>query len=215
ARAAVVISDGVLADRYWPNRDPVGQRLILGTSLGADPRPRTIVGIAGRVRTGSPEGGPQPAIYLPYSQNPWPTMTLVARTTGDPAALAAPIRGELFRIDRNQPVTGIATMDEVVARSMAARRFQAWLVALFALLSLVQSMIGIYGVTTYGVAMRTQEFGIRLALGARRIEIVRLAVGAALRSAMAGGTIGLCLALVAAQAIRAALFGITPADLPT
>jgi putative ABC transport system permease protein len=208
----VVVINQTLAQRFWPGADPVGQQLVVGSTLGADTRPRTIVGVAGDVRTISAERQPQPAIYVPYFQNPWPTMTVVTRTKDDPARLAAALRNEVFRLDRDQPVTGVTPMDQIVTRSTASRRFQMWLVAAFALLSVILAALGVYGVTAYGVGLRTQEFGVRRALGAGRMDIFRLAIGGALRSALAGNALGVGIALAAAHAIRSLLFGVSAAD---
>jgi putative ABC transport system permease protein len=209
---SVIVINETMARLSWPHDDPIGQRVVLGATLGAGQQPRTIVGVVGDVRSTSPETPPQPAIYFPHSQNPWPTMTIVTRTSDDPDRMARVLRAHVLAVDPNQPVSSVVSLDQIVATSTAARRFQVFLVSAFAGLALVLTILGIYGVATYGVGLRLAEFGIRLAMGARKGDILWLAVRRAVRFASLGIAAGVLIALIAVHSLRGALFGVAPID---
>ena len=186
--------------------------MVIGATLGADLTPHAIVGVVGDIRATSPELPPQPTIYLPYAQNPWPTMSVVAKTAGNPSESAAVLRADVRAIDPTQPVTWVLSFDDVVAALMAARRFQVWLVGAFAGLALVLTVLGTYGVAAYGVGLRAQEFGVRRALGARAGHILWLAVKQSMEWAGVGIVAGLATAWMVARGLRSALFGVAPSD---
>jgi cell division protein FtsX len=170
------------------------------------------VGVVGDVRATSPELPPQPTIYLAYAEHPWPTMSVLAKTAGNPSDLATALRAAVRTIDPTQPVAWLLSFDDIVAASTAARRFQVWLVGAFAVLALVLTVLGTYGVAAYGVGLRAQEFGVRRALGARGSHILWLAVKQSMESAGVGTVAGLVTAWVVARGLRSALFGIAPSD---
>jgi putative ABC transport system permease protein len=141
---------------------------------------------------------PMPAIYRPHAQALSREMTLVLRTATAPEALASAIRSEAWKLDKNLPVPTIKTMEEIVSASVAERRFQVMLIALFGILALALAVVGIYGVTSYAAARQTQEIGLRMALGAQRSEILRSLLTRGLQPVLAGLAIGLVGARIAA-----------------
>jgi predicted permease len=206
-----VISAG-LARRLWSTEE-------LSAVIGRRIRPGdlnsplvTIVGIVGDVRSGALDREPMPAIYRPQRRSGWFDMTLVARTSGDPIALASAIRAEIKRLDKDLPISAMRSLDDVVSASVATRRFQTTLVVLFAGLALTLAAIGVYGVTSYAVTRRTREIGVRIALGAERSRVLSTIIIQGLRPVVLGLAIGLVAAALAARVIRSFLFGIGPAD---
>jgi putative ABC transport system permease protein len=208
--AVVVISDN-LAQRLWPGEPATGRRLFVGGSLGSDPGPREVIGVVGNVRTNLGADAPL-QVYVPYAQNAWPTIGVAVRTAGDPQASAGAVREAIRRIDTSQAVYDFASLDQIAARAVAPRRFQAIVVSLFALFAILLAAMGAHAVMAYAVRQRTAEFGVRLALGASRRSVVLLALGEVLRPAVVGVAIGSCLALPAVRAMRALLFSVRPTD---
>jgi putative ABC transport system permease protein len=211
ALPAVIISE-VMARRFWPNGDAVGQRIRLGATIGADARPRLIVGVVGNVRAERLETEPGPALYVPYAQNPWPTMNLLVHASGDPLQLAAGIRGEVLAVDPEQPVYNIRSLEDMVAGTRTARRSLLLLVGAFAGLALVLAAIGVYAVTACVVALRTPELGLRSALGAQPADLLQLVVGQGLRVIALGILSGGLGTLAAARLVASLLYGIRPWD---
>ena len=142
-------------------------------------------------------------------------MTLMVRTAGDPAQWTDAVRGAVHGIDRDQAVYNIRPLEAVVTRAAGARRFQAFLLSLFAAIALMLAATGVYSVVSYGVRQRRQEIGVRLALGARRTDVLALAVGDSLRWAVTGLLSGAAVAFFAARSLSGALYEVPPADLPT
>ena len=210
AAPGVVTVNETLAGRYWPGEDPVGRRIRLGG--GPDAPPATVVGVVSDVRQRGLDQPPVAEMYLPYRQMPSRFMTLVLATEGDPSSVAAPLRAAIREIDPDLALAGIATMDELRASSVTGPRFLMGLVGAFALAALVLAAIGIYGVVSYGVAQRTSEIGVRMALGAGRGDVLRLVVGGGLRLALAGVALGVAGALAATRAMATLLFGVTATD---
>jgi predicted permease len=208
----VVVINEILARRFWPDQDPIGRRLILGSTIGADQTPRAVVGVVGNVRSAGLESEPGPMIYVPYSQNPWPTMSAVIRAAGDPMRLVAAIRKEVLALDRDQPVYNVRPLEDVVGASLAARRFQMLLLGIFAAVALIMAAIGVYAVMAEVVVQRTHEIGIRMALGARPLDVLKLVVGRGMRLTLAGVTIGSAGALVLTRWMSGMLFGVSAAD---
>jgi putative ABC transport system permease protein len=216
-RAGVAIVSRRFAQRFWNRLDVVGERV---TPLfpqsdafwipRATRRSLTIVGVAGDVREDgigdSAAGDPQ--LYLPYSQNPTRIMTLVARTSGPPQAAAPLLREAVRAVDAEQPTFDEKTLDEVRAETFARSREIAWLIGAFAVLALVLTAVGVYGVMAYLTTARGREIGIRMALGATRGDVVRMVVGGAMRMALAGVVIGIVAAPVAIAVARAWVVGL-------
>ena len=207
----VLISD-TFARRMWPGEDPLGHRI----KMGADTRPwRTIVGVVGDVRHKGLDAPHTMQIYLPQTQWLDSSTALVVRTTGDPLALAGAVRNAVWSVDSNQPISNTATMDRVIAISMAQRRFAMTLFGIFAGLALVLAAVGLYGVLTHNVSTRTNEIGVRIALGAQSGHIVRLVVNEGLVLTGIGIVIGLVGAAGLSRFLASQLFGVTSTDAMT
>jgi predicted permease len=218
----VMVIDESFARKYFPNEDPIGKRLNLGI-LGTQPE---IVGIVGHVKhwglDSDTSSGIQAQMYVPFMQIPDKFMPLVAsavnvvlRSRGEPLSLVSGIRSAMNRINSQQVVYGTQTMDEVISDSLAARRFSMTLLGLFAALALVLSSIGIYGVISYLVGQRTQEIGIRVALGAQRNDVLRLVLSEGAKMAAIGVAIGLAAAFALTRHMDKMLYGVSATDPPT
>jgi putative ABC transport system permease protein len=208
----VAIANQAFAREYYPGEDVIGKRV---RWVSGGPDWITIVGLVPDVRGVSLDTGEVPALYIPYTQerNWWRMwMDVVVRTTGEPAAFTAELRSAAARVDRSIPIARIRPMSAVVATSMADRRFNLFLIAAFALLAIVLAAAGTYGVMTYLVMQRYHELGIRVAIGARPRDIMRLVLGRALALGAAGCAIGLLTWWGLARVLRGMLFGVTAAD---
>jgi putative ABC transport system permease protein len=208
----VVIINDSLARRFWPGEDPLGKRISLS---GPEGPWQTVVGVVGDVRHGRLEAEAGPEIYRPYSQSPIPYMALVVQSELPASSVANLVRSELLDLDGDLPVYGVRPMGEMITRSLAPRRFQTVLLGSFAGVALVLSVVGIYGVVSYSVAERTREFGIRLALGARSQDVLRLVIRQGMWLATMGTALGLLASLVLTRLIQALLFGVSATDLMT
>ena len=210
APLAVVLNES-FARRRFPGQDPLGQRLHIGPDSGPW---FTIVGIVGDVKQTSLEINRGDAVYVTPTQ--WQfadsTMWLVARTEGDPAALAPAIKRAIWSVDKDQPITRVATMESLLAASQAERRFALLLFELFGSVALVLAAFGIYGVLSGSVTERTREIGVRSALGASRASILALVLRQGMSLTVLGVAVGLVGAAAATQAIVALLFGTSPLD---
>ena len=212
----VALVNEELARRYWPGRDPIGGRL----RIGGDPkRPWvTVVGIVADVRHNGITETVKEKFYVPHRQwhrslgNSIRSMTLVVKSDGNPLALAGPVRAAVRGLDPNLPVAEVRTMEDVVAGTLSRPRFTGVLLGTFALLSLLLSAVGIYGVLSYVVSRRLREIGIRVAIGARRSQVMRLVLGDAVRLTLAGIGIGLAAAAWASQLLRGLLHDVRPLD---
>jgi putative ABC transport system permease protein len=208
--APVVVINDAMRRKFWPDSDPIGQKISITRGRGVVWR--EIVGIVGDIRHASLAAPPEPEIYMPYAHDPFFFLRLAVRSDAPPETLAGAMRAAVWAIDRAQPVTRLRPMREVIAASVAGQRFNAVLIGAFAVLALVLAAIGLYGVIAYSVALRHQEFGVRIALGARRGHVVRLVLGQALALSLAGLGAGLALAWLSTRAIAAQLYGVRPTD---
>jgi putative ABC transport system permease protein len=208
----VVVINEVMARRFWPDQNPIGRRLTLGSTIGADQAPRTVVGVVGNVRSAGLESDPGPAMYVPNLQNPWPTMSVVIRAAGDPLHLVTAVRKEVLALDPDQPVFNVRSLDDILGASLAARRFEMLLLGIFAALALMMAAIGVYAVMAEVVMQRMHEIGIRMALGARPRDVLKLVVGRGIRVTMTGIAIGLAGALALTRWMSSLLFGVSPTD---
>jgi putative ABC transport system permease protein len=198
----------------WPDEDPLGHSVTIGTRLGqgGERAGGEVVGVARNVRDFGPTGPLRPTIYLAHAQFPMDFVTITMKARRDPAGLVEPARGVLAELDANLPMFRVRTMEQFAASAVAQPRLYLTLLGLFALTAIVLAAIGIYGVLAHGVAQRTREIGIRLALGARRSEVVSLVVRQAVTLAATGLGLGLLLALAASRLIERLLFGVEPQD---
>jgi putative ABC transport system permease protein len=208
----VGIANDALVRQYFQNEDPLGKRI----RWARDPEIHwiEIVGVVGDVKHFGLDLPEEPALYTPYTQiNPWKRwMSIAARTQGDPAGTAQSLKQEIWKVDAQLPVTRLKTMSEVSASSFAARRFNMSLLSLFAGLALVLAAIGIYGVMSNAVTQRTPEIGIRLALGASPIDVLKLIVRNGLTLVVIGVAVGLVGAFALTRLMTTLLFGVTPTD---
>jgi len=206
----VAMINEAAAREYWPNADAMGRRVKLED--GSAPVWRQVIGIVGDVRQDGLVEAARPEVYAPLLQSPVPYLALAVRTRVEPAALTGAIRHGVMAIDKDQPVLQIQTMQQVVSDSVAGRRFQMALMALFASLALALAAIGIYGLMSYSVSQRTHEIGIRMALGAKREEVLLLVVGQGLLLAAGGVALGIGGALILTRFLASLLFGVGPND---
>jgi putative ABC transport system permease protein len=208
----VVVVDATLARRMWPGADPIGKRIRIGAALGADTALREVVGVVNGTRLLSLELEPAPAIYLPHAQTPWPTMNLVIRAHTSAVGLADLVTAEVRALDAGQPVYNVRSLEQVVDRALAYRRFQTMLLGGFALAALLLSVIGVYGVLAFGVAQRTRELGIRVALGATRRDILTSILRQASTLLGAGLLLGGVAAAAAGRLLGGVLYQVGPTD---
>jgi putative ABC transport system permease protein len=207
---AIVINE-TFASRYWPNQDPVGKRLVFGT-----PNERnawiTIVGVVRDMRRRGLHQGARLETFFSTTQNIGRNMQLLVSTDGDPLALAAPVRSEIRALDRSTPVTAVGTIDAELGESIAIRRFEAWLLAMFSALAVLLAAVGVFGLMAQLVARRTPEIGVRMALGATPSQILSMVLGQGALLAAAGTVTGLFGAFLLARGLRSLLFGVGAGD---
>ncbi len=204
----VAMVNETLVRRYWPRDNPIGKHLLLGRMV----RPTEVVGVAADVNNLSLAAAPEAEVYVPFPQRPWASMNLILRTAGDPHNWAAAARAAVAAVDRDQPVTGVNTMEEVLATSTAQQRFSVFLLGVFSMTALLLAAVGLYGAIAYSVAERTQEMGIRIALGAATGDILRMIVGQGLTLTLAGLAIGTMAALALTRLMSGLLFQVSAAD---
>lgn len=210
-RVCVVSREAV--KRYWPGAgaDPIGRQVKLGDAKSSEPW-LTVVGIVHDVRHSGLNANLLPMIYVPIAQQALPNMTVVIRASGDPLKAVAAARAELTELDAGLTATGVQTMEKRIGESIVGERFMSWLLGVFGMLALTLSAVGIYAVVSYAVTERTREIGIRMALGARHQQVLRMVIRQGLRLAGAGIAIGLAGAFGLTQLLSEMLFGVTAAD---
>jgi putative ABC transport system permease protein len=201
--------------RHLRGREPLGT--IVGVydmnmSGASQMIPREIVGVSRQVAEQAGEKDGAVEIYVPIAQNPWFSASLAVKTAGDPLLMLSAVKAAVARVDKNQPLTRVRTMEEVAAEATSQPRFRAELVGMFAALALVLATVGIFGVLAFSVAQRAREFGIRVALGARTADVLRLVLGGALKMTGAGVAIGLLAAALLTRFLGTLLFAVTPTD---
>jgi len=209
--SSVIIVNEALAHRYWPNQDAIGKRL--GFEDDASKQVwREIVGVVGNVKHKALETEATPEVYFPYHQYPKNFMNLVVRTDTDPMSLLPAIRDQVFSIDKDQPISDVMTMEQRLAKSVATSRFVMLLLGAFSILAMGLAAVGIYGVMAYLVTQRTQEIGVRMALGAQRRDVLKLVVVKGMALAVFGTAIGVIASLALTRLMRSLLFDVTPTD---
>ena len=202
----VAVINEAAAKRFWPNQDAVGKRFKF---FGFDYYVQ-VVGIAHDAKYGTLGEEPTPYMYLPLIQTPSPALTLFFRSTGDPSVALASVRERVQALDRNLPLTNVWPIGEVISQALWGAMFAAGLLSIFAALAMILAAIGIYGVVAYSVGQRVREIGIRMALGARREDILAMIVRQSSVSLVAGLALGFIAAFALARMITALLYGVSP-----
>ena len=207
----VAIVDETMAMTFWPNEDAVGKRIKLGGQ--GSPRPwMTIVGVVRHVRYRTLESPSRVQIYWPEAQNPWPSLSFALRTTTNPKSLAKAVETTVQSIDPDIPIYSVRTMDEVMTNSTARRKLSMLLLAIFAGVALVLAAVGVYGVMSYAVEQRMREFGIRMALGASRSQLLGMVLGRSFWLVVCGVAAGLAGSVALMRLMRDLLFNVRPSD---
>jgi putative ABC transport system permease protein len=206
--ARVAIINETMARKYWPNEDPMGKRL----TMEIESVPRQIIGVVGDVRHWGLDQGARAEMYWPLFQKPLVFMTLMVRTTSDPASFVAAVRREVSGIDKDQPVYSIKPMEQLISDSIAQQRLNLLLLTIFAGVALALAAIGIYGVMAYAVTQRTREIGIRIALGAQASDVFKLVIGQGIMQTLVGLTVGLVASFALTRVMKNLLFGVSTTD---
>jgi putative ABC transport system permease protein len=208
---AVVVSEK-LAKLYWPNENPIGKRIKPGATTDKSPW-RTVIGVVRDVRQNDFIAEPKMQMYFSFRQvKSLVANALVVRTSVDPLSLASSVRNAIWAVDKDQPVSNVDAMEHIVAGAVARQRFSMLLLAIFAGIALVLAAVGIYGVMSYSVAQQTREIGIRMALGARRSDVLKMTVKQGAQLVGAGLVIGLVVAFGLTRVMTSLLFGISATD---
>jgi predicted permease len=214
----VVVIDENLAHEYWPNQDPIGQRIRNGQSGPWS----TIVGVVGHIRFNQLAGEESSSVisqssskgvyYFPINQTEAMGGFVIAKSSGDPAYLAGAIRQAVHDADPNQPVSDMKSMDTRITESLGPQSFAMKLLAVFAALAILLAAVGLYGLISYSVAQRTSEIGLRMALGAQPSEVLRLVLGQGAKLLGAGAVAGIVAGLILVRAMQSLLYGVSAAD---
>ncbi|MBK9314236.1 MAG: ABC transporter permease [Acidobacteria bacterium] len=202
----VAVINQTFAGKFWPNGNPIGRRINLGEDWA------TIIGIAGDVRQSGLDEEAAPHVYASYLQIPLGRSGLLVRASVDPMSLVGAVRRQVRSVDRQQPIYNIATMEELIAKSMSTRKLNLWLMGSFAAIALLLAAVGIYGVISYSVTQRTHEIGIRMALGAQTSDLRRMVVRQGMALALIGVVIGLAGALALTRVMASLLFEVNATD---
>ena len=208
-RPLVAVLSASLAQQFWRNQDPIGAHFSIGD------RNITIVGVVGDVHHASLDAAVRPTVYVPYRQDVFPFMTFVMRTTAAPPILASAVHEAIWRVDKEQALGNLTTLDEQLSRSLSRRRFAVTLLTVFGAIAVALAALGLYGVLAFIVAQRRREIGVRMALGATRQDVIGDVMGHGLRLAAIGVAIGLGLALIGTRLLEAMLFGTSRTDAVT
>ncbi len=208
-RPGVIVINETMARAFWPKEDPIGRAIRLGGSDG----PRlTIVGVAGDVHHVGLDAPVQRQFFRPYMQAGWPVMTVVVRTIHAPATFAAPVKKAIESALPDWPVAGFQTMEEVVHDSTGSRRFPMLLLSVFSVVALGLAAVGIVGVVGHSVTQRTHEIGLRMALGARTLDVLRLVVSGNMVWVLVGLAAGLAGSAALTRLLGGLLYGVRPLD---
>ena len=201
----VALVNEAMVRKHFAHENPLGQNIVMG-------KPMEIVGVVADAKLYGLDAPVEPAVYVPHMQHPGESMGVVVRTAGDPAALASAVRGEILKLDPEQPISDVRTMENVPSDSLMLRRASMLMLTVFASLALTLATVGIYGLTAYSVSRRTHEIGLRVALGASRSQILRLVVGRGLVTSVIGAAIGVGAALMLTRGLSGMLYGVTATD---
>ena len=210
----VIVMNRRLAEHFWPDEDPTGKRLKIGPVDGRNPW-AIVAGVVGDVRQGGLYGEQDFELYVPYAQERRGFVAprdLVVRTNGDAASVAGAVRQAVWAVDKDQPISNVRTMDHVLRTAVSREWFQTLLLALFATLALVLACVGLYGLISYAVVQRTHEIGVRMALGAQPVDVLRLVIKQGMLLTLFGLVIGVAGAFAVTRVMNEMLFGVTATD---
>src|SRR6185369_15709518 len=196
---------------YWPNESAIGHRVRFGPPERNEPW-HTIVGVVGAVRHERLQATTRNSVYLPHAEIPISAMFLAVRTAAKPESMVGPMREQIQQLDPDLPTTAVLPMTEVVAQSVWQPRLYTILFGVFAAVALLLAAVGLYGVMAYGVTARTHEIGLRVALGARPADVLRLVAGQGVKLVLAGVAIGLVAASLLTRLMASLLFGTSTSD---
>jgi len=210
----VILINRRLAEHFWPNEDPTGKRLKIGPADSPNAW-AAVVGVVGDVQQEALNREQKFELYVPYAQERRGFVAprdLVVRTAGDPQAVAGAVREAVWSVDKDQPVSNVKTMEQVVTTAVSRERFQTLLLALFATLALVLACVGLYGVLSYAVVQRTHEIGVRIALGAKPADVLRLVIKQGMALTLIGLALGVAVSFAVTRVMSEMLFGVTATD---
>ncbi len=209
----VAIINETLAKRFFPNENPLGKRIRIDSIVMPGDQPmRQVVGIVGDVKRHGLASDAQPVVYLPLAQEPFQELFVVVKTQGNPTAVVSDVRGAVLSLDTEQPIYDIKTLDQRLEASISQQRFNALLLTVFSSIAVLLSAIGLYGIVSFNVNQRTNEIGVRTALGARSIDVLRLILVYGVRLVVIGVAVGLMAALWLTRSMGSMLFGVSPHD---
>ncbi|HEY4283414.1 MAG TPA: ABC transporter permease [Chthoniobacterales bacterium] len=210
----VIIINQAFAKKFWPSEEAVGKRIVMG-GMSKNPTWITIVGIVGNIRHLGLDIEPKPEMYVPFAQDPYFSMIFAVRSKQDPGTLASAVRNRIQSIDAGQPVANVRPFEQVIADSVAPRRLSVVLLGLFAVVAVLLATVGIYGVMSFLVVQRTHEIGVRMALGAQRLDVLKLIITRALKLISVGAVIGVTMALLSTRALQTLLYQVSAFDAAT
>src|SRR5256885_2954276 len=208
----VMIMSATTAKRVFGDRDPLGRTLSLPARGPKGAEDVALVGVVGDIKFGGLDGAADGGVYRPFQQQAWPTAYLAARTSGDPLAVAVALRGAIARVERGIAIGEVQTLEAALTRSAAPPRFRTLLLTALAVLAVALASIGLYGAVAYSVSLRTNELGIRLALGASPSAVLRMVVAEGVALACAGALLGVGIAYASAKGVSTLLYGVAPTD---
>jgi putative ABC transport system permease protein len=208
----VIIINETMARRFWPDEEPLGKRMRYGVGPNSQDTWKEIVGVVADARRTGFDHEVRPETFLPLAQSPSGGMTMVIRTETEPERLAATMRAAVWDIDRDQPVFEIKTMDSMLGDMRAQRRLNMILFAIFAVVALLLASVGIYGIISHSVTQRTHELGVRMALGARSVDVLGLVLRQGMGLSILGITIGLAAAFMLTRVMASLLYGVSATD---
>lgn len=211
-----IIVNQAMCERFFAEENPIGKRIQLASERT---RWREIVGVVGDAKLSALDAVTQPAIYVPFSQNTWPNALrngyLIVRTSVEPASVVSAIRAQLNSIDRDMPISQVRTVDEIISNSLSQRRFNTSLLVIFAALAGALACLGIYGVMSFNVTQRTHEIGVRMALGAQKLDVLSMVLSQGARITVIGIAIGITGAFALTRVLSSLLFGVSATDITT